>query len=216
MSKNDRNSVWANVNVKCLLLTLVWAFLVLASGWGVSVLQSRRVRGFLLAAMIVFGVLFVRSFKQLMSDRLQEAIETHFGRLLHLILRPAAIVIGKISAWLGIGRWRGWCEDERTYLGRDSDKLGRRNRRLKNDRKWSDQKDNGARVRFLYIEYMIKRIRAGYPYRRQMTPSEIADELPLDDEEKLLFETYNTVRYASDAKVPDETVAVLVKATAKK
>jgi hypothetical protein len=63
---------------------------------------------------------------------------------------------------------------------------------------------------------MIKRIRGGYLFRRQLTPDEIADELILEDEEKLLFDTYNTARYAPDASVPDEVVEVLVKVTAKK
>jgi hypothetical protein len=59
---------------------------------------------------------------------LQEAIEQRLGQLLRFVFRPAAIVIGKISSWLGIGRWRGWCEDERTYLGRDKDRVQRRSK----------------------------------------------------------------------------------------
>ena len=219
MDRRERKkdgSIMQNVSIPRLLLTLLWMTLMVIDGYFVSVLDNRRLRGILFAVLIVLTVLFVRSFKKLMSDRLQQAIERQLGRLLHWVFRPAAIVIGKVSAWLGIGRWRGWCEDERTYLGRDKDKTARRNRRLKNDRKWADQQDNAARVRFLYVDYMIKRIRAGYIFRRQLTPGEIADELPLEDEEKLLFETYNTVRYALRAEVSDETVDALIKATGKR
>ena len=216
MSNNGRNGVWQNVNVRRLILTLVWAYMTLASGWAVSVIEQRRLRGLLLIPLAVFAALFVRSFKKLMSDRLQEAIERGLGRLARWALRPAVIVVNKIAGWLGIGRFRGWCEDERTYIGRDRDKAGRRAKRLKNDQKWADQRDNGARVRFLYIEYMIKRIRAGYLLRRQLTPREVADELMLDEEERLLFETYNTVRYASSAEVSDETVKTLARTVGKK
>ena len=53
-------------------------------------------------------------------------------------------------------------------------------------------------------------------FRRQLTPEEIADELILEDEEKLLFDTYNSVRYAQNAAVPDEVVNTLVKVTGKR
>ena len=216
MHENKPYSIWQNVNAGRLILTLVWACAALVDGYFVSTLESRRVRGILFAVLVVLVVLFVRSFKKLMSDRLQEAIEHRLGQLLRLVFRPAALLVGKISTWLGIGRWRGWCEDERTYLGRDRDRAQRRSKKLKNSEKWSELDSNAARVRFLYIEYMIKRIRAGYLFRRQLTPDEIADELPLEDEEKLLFDTYSEVRYAKSASVPDEVVDTLVKVTGKR
>jgi hypothetical protein len=63
---------------------------------------------------------------------------------------------------------------------------------------------------------MIKRIRAGYLYRRQMTPDEMAEELPLEEDEKLLFETYDLARYGKDADISDEVVKVLTRVTARK
>ena len=210
------DSVLANVNGRRMFLTVLWAVLTAAFAWGVTILEGRYPRGFAMVAFLVCLVLFIRSFKRLMSDRLQEAIERAFGKLLRVIFRPAAIVVGKIATWLGVGRWRGWGEDERTFLGRDKEKKTKRQKRLKNDQKWADQEDNARRVRFLYIEYMIKRIRSGYLFRRQMTPEEIADELPLDEDERLLFDTYTTARYAAHADISDETVTVLSRVTAKK
>ena len=110
MNENKSLSIWQNVNAGRLLLTLVWACAACVDGYFVSTLESRRVRGILFAVLGVLVVLFVRSFKKLMSDRLQEAIEHRLGQLLRIVFRPAAIVIGRISDWLGIGRWRGWCE----------------------------------------------------------------------------------------------------------
>lgn len=213
---NKPDSVWANVSVPRLLLTFLWALLMSVSGWAVMTFEGRYSRGFSLLALFVCIVLFVRSFKRLMSDQLQEAIERALGRALHFVFRPLVFVANKIATWLGIGRWRGWGEDERTFLGRDKEKVTRRNKRLKNDQKWAEQRDNRARVRFLYIEYMIKQIRAGYIFRRQMTPDEIAAELLLDEDERLLFDTYITARYARDIDIPDETVDAISKATARK
>lgn len=210
------DSVWQNVSLPRLALTCLWGTLLLACGFGMTVLEGRYPRGIAMLLFFVFTVLFVRSFKRLMSDRLQAAIEAWIGKTLHFVFRPVAVAASKIAAWLGIGRWRGWGEDEHTFLGRDREHLPRRNKRLKNDRKWGDQQDNRARVRFLYIEYMIKRVRAGYLLRRQLTPHEIAAELALEEDERLLFNTYTEARYAASPDISDETVQTLVKAAARK
>ena len=212
MNKNNKR----NLTARRILLTLLWAYLTLACGWGVTVLENRRVAGLLLIPMLIFAVLFVRALKRLMNDRVQQAIERALGRALRWLFHPAAVVATKLASWLGIGRWRGWGEDERTFLGRTKEKETRHRRRLRNDQKWADQTDNRARVRFLYIEYMIKRIRAGYLFRRQLTPDEIAGELPLEEEEKVLFDTYTQARYARQADISDETVETLARVTAKK
>ncbi len=214
MSKNNNNT--KNLTARRIFLALLWAYLALASGWGVQTLDDRRLRGLLLIPLVVFSVLFVRAVKRLFTDRVQEAIERALGKALRWLFRPAAVVASKLAGWLGIGRWRGWGEDERTFLGRAQDKAVRRRRRLKNNQKWGDQQDNRSRVRFLYIEYMIKRIRAGYLFRRQLTPDEIADELPLDEDERLLFDTYTAARYAHSADIPDEVVDALSRVTARK
>jgi hypothetical protein len=212
MSKNKNK----NLTTRRILLALLWAYLALASGWSVQVLDDRRTRGLLLIPLIVFSVLFARAIKRLFTDRVQEAIERALGKALRWIFRPAAVVASKLATWLGIGRWRGWCEDEKTSLWKERTGGGRRHKRLKNDQKWADQADNRSRVRYLFVEYMIKRIRAGYLYRRQMTPDEMAEELPLEEDEKLLFETYDLARYGKDADISDEVVKVLTRVTARK
>lgn len=215
MSRRKNNG--RNATALRIFMAILWAYLTLACGWGATVLENRRIAGILLIPMLVFAVLFVRALKRLMTERVQEAIERALGKALRWFFRPAAVVAGKIAGWLGIGRFRGWGEDERTFLGRSREESDRhRRRRLKNDQKWADQTDNRARVRFLYIEYMIKRIRGGYLFRRQLTPDEIADELPLEDNEQLLFDTYTEARYARSADIPDETVELLTRVTARK
>ena len=76
-----------------------------------------------------------------------------------------------------------------------------------------EQVDNRQRVRFLYIEYMLKRVRSGYMIRRQMTPDEIAEELLLEEDERVIFSTYDEARYAKDPEISDATVGKIMALT---
>lgn len=210
-----QGEIWENLSVKRLILTVVYGILLAPCAWLAAVLQQMYTRGFAMLFFIVFLVLFVRSLKKLLTDRLQDAIDTWFENVMRWVFHPLALLFGKVAKWLGIGRWRGWCEDEKTFMWKEREKGGRR-KRLKNDQKWADQTDNRHRVRYLFIEYMIKRIRTGFLYRRQMTPDEMAEEMVLENAEKLLFDTYNLARYAKDAEIPDEVVKTLTKVTAKR
>lgn len=209
-------AVRANLNVTRLMLTVVYAAGVGISGWLLQAMENMTARNVSMLFFVVFLVLLIRSIKKLLSEQLQDAIDEWFENVMRWVFKPAALLIGKIAKWLGIGRWRGWCEDEKTSLWKERAGGGRRRKKLKNDQKWADQTDNCRRVRYLFVEYMIKRIRGGYLYRRQMTPDEIAGELPLEEEEKLLFETYDLARYAKDADISDEVVTVLTRVAAKK
>ena len=210
-----QRDVLENLSVKRLILTIVYGILLAPCILLAAMLQNTYTRGFAMVFFIVFVVLFVRSLKKLLTDRLQDAIDTWFENVMRWVFHPLALLFGKVAKWLGIGRWRGWCEDEKTFMWKEREKGGRR-KRLRNDQKWADQTDNRHRVRYLFIEYMIKRIRTGFLYRRQMTPDEMAEEMVLENAEKLLFDTYNLARYAKDAEISDEVVKTLSKVTAKR
>ena len=225
MKKRDKNkarqdfgggAVRAHLNVPRLILTIVYAACVAVSGWLLQSLENMTVRNVAMLCFVVFLVLFIRSIKKLLSEQLQDAIDEWFENVMRWVFRPLALLMGKIAKWLGIGRWRGWCEDEKTSLWKERTTGPRRQKKLKNDQKWADQTDNRRRVRYLFVEYMIKRIRGGYLYRRQMTPDEMAEELPLEEDEKLLFETYDLARYADDVDIPDEVVTRLARVAARK
>jgi len=210
------SEVRANLNIPRLILTIVYAVCLAVSGWLLQGMENMTVRNVAMLLFVVFLVLLVRSIKKLLSEKLQDAIDKWFENVMRWVFKPAALLLGKIAKWLGIGRWRGWCEDEKTSLWKERGAGGKRRKKLKNDQKWADQTDNRRRVRYLFVEYMIKRIRGGYMYRRQMTPDEMAEELPLEEDEKLLFETYDLARYAKDAEIPDEVVTVLTRVAARK
>ena len=225
MKKHDKSKarpdfgggeVRANLNVPRLILTIVYAVCLAVSGWLLQGMENMTVRNVAMLLFVVFLVLLVRSIKKLLSEKLQDAIDEWFENVMRWVFKPVALLLGKIAKWLGIGRWRGWCEDEKTSLWKERGAGGKRRKKLKNDQKWADQTDNRRRVRYLFVEYMIKRIRGGYMYRRQMTPDEMAEELPLEEDEKLLFETYDLARYAKDAEIPDEVVTLLTRVAARK
>ena len=210
------NSVRANLDVLRLVLTVVYAAGVGVFGFLIQRVEGQTKRGFTMLFFLIFLVLCIRSIKKLLTERLQDAIDEWFENAMRWLFRPLAIALTKFAKWLGIGRWRGWCEDEKTFLFKERGQGKGKKKRLKNDQKWADQTDNRRRVRYLFVEYMIKRIRGGFLYRRQMTPDEMARELPLEEDEKLLFETYDLARYSQDAEISDEVVKVLSKVTARK
>ncbi len=219
MKKNKKEyaegTVRGELNVLRLILTVVYGAGMGLFGWLITNVEGQTKRGFVVTFFLLFLVLFVRSCKRLLTERLQDAIDEWIENAVRWLFRPLVFVINKVAKWLGIGRWRGWGEDEKTFIFKEKGQA-RKRKRLKNDQKWADQPDNRRRVRFLFVEYMVKRIRGGYMYRRQMTPDEIAEELPLDADEKLLFETYDAARYAEDAEISDEVVKVLTKVAARK
>ncbi len=209
-------SIRGELDVRRLIFTIVYAAGIAVTGWMLTWVEGMTKRGFTMTFFLIFIVLFVRCIKRLLTVELQDAIDEWIENAARWLFRPLAIVFGKVAKWLGIGRWRGWCEDEKTFLWKDRTQGNRRRRRIKNDQKWADQTDNRHRVRYLFIEYMVKRIRTGFLYRRQMTPDEMAEELALEDEEQLLFDTYNIARYSINEEIPDEVVNILTKVTAKR
>ncbi len=98
-------------------------------------------------------------------------------------------------------------------MWKERDKGAHRKKRWKNDQKWADQTDNCRRVRYLYTEYMLKRIRSGYRFSRQMTPDEIAEDLALEEEEKVIFSTYDRARYDHHPDIDDNTVGLIMALT---
>ena len=99
--------------------------------------------------------------------------------------------------------------DERTFVFDDAERVRKPKKKLKNDLKWIDQTNNAARVRFIFIDYMIRRIRKGYFMKRCMTPAEICVDVALEDDEKNLFAVYEKARYAGQKGLEEITDAMV-------
>ena len=81
--------------------------------------------------------------------------------------------------------------------------------------RWKDLQDNESRIRYLYRQWVGRRVRNGYAFKPHLTPSETGAELRLQlqkhentagDE---LVQSYNRVRYGGKA-VSDEQLRLLL------
>jgi hypothetical protein len=114
-------------------------------------------------------------------------------------MAPLVKAVNKVLLSIGIDlsrRNRLGGKDEKSFVFDDTEKVKKHKKKLKNELKWVEQTDNAARVRFIFIDYMIRQIRGGYFMKRCMTPAEIGREVALEDDEKALFAAYNKARYA--------------------
>ncbi|MCQ2353743.1 MAG: hypothetical protein MJ102_01415 [Clostridia bacterium] len=111
---------------------------------------------------------------------------------------------------LGLDRIRSRGIDEKDFIFRERRDRRHSSRRLRNPMRWSELEDNSERVRFIFIDYMLKNIRAGYRLKPSSTPDEISRQLAHEDDEKLLFDSYRAARYSGGREaVYDETVRIL-------
>ena len=125
---------------------------------------------------------------------------------------PLVKAVNKLLLSIGIDlsrRNRLGGRDERTFVFDDTEKVKKTKKKLKNELKWAEQTDNAARVRFIFIDYMIRRIKGGYFMKRCMTPAEICADVALEDDEKNLFAVYDKARYAGKAGVEEITDAMV-------
>lgn len=153
----------------------------------------------------VFGTyMLLRSLRKMFDKRVRAKIAA-FGEK---ILRRTGEIFSrfgrKILKSLGLDRKRARGKDEKDFVFRE--RTGRRHplHRLRNPMHWTELEDNAQRVRFIFIEYMLRNIRGGYKLRPSSTPEDISRELASEDNEKLLFETYALARYSGGREVIDD------------
>ena len=115
------------------------------------------------------------------------------GKLLSFIFKPVVLLLRKLGFLHN--RLRG-VNDEHSFIFN----FGRR-KRNKNVKpaKWKDLTDNAQRVRFIFTKQMNFRIKKGYRFKKNMTPSQIEKDLKpyLKEDEDLspLFDAYLLARY---------------------
>ncbi|MCQ2427171.1 MAG: DUF4129 domain-containing protein [Clostridia bacterium] len=161
------------------------------------------------AALAVFSaglILFLRSLKKIFDKKARSAILSFLGLTVEKIGRGFEIIGEKIKNVFGIGRFRGYGE-ERDYVFGERRRKGKKRGRLRNTQRWGDSEDNAARVRFIFTEFMISKIREGYRMKPSETPTDIEREVASADEDHCLFEAYGIARYSGGREqIDDETV----------
>lgn len=157
-----------------------------------------ELRSAVVLTAVVSGFFCVRCLLRMLTRSMRRRIAASVAALVRKLTSPFVRLTEKLLASVGIAlhrRNRLGGRDERSIVV-DHGRPRRVRTRLKNDLKWSEQTDNAARVRFLFIDYMLLRIRQGYFLRRSSTPREIGRELVLEEDERELFLAYQKARYA--------------------
>ena len=209
-TSNGFLEVWHTLDKRYMSVCLAWfaAFIatVVASVW-VSKTQIAWVkdhlntlRGAVLVAAVLTAFFCIRCFLRMLTLSMRRKLGKSVLAFLHGLAMPLTNLAEKLMATIGIdlrrrNRLNG--RDERSIV-MDMDKPKKAKKRLKNELKWGEQTDNAARVRFLFIDYIILRNRQGYFLRRTMTPAEISRDIALEEDERELFAAYQKARYAGN------------------
>ena len=219
---NTLAEVWKNIDKRRMVEFILWMLLLAGDLYASIVLPNIETDFFLkyqntirfvtilLAVFII--AMAVRAFLRMLTASMRKKLGQTAVRFLGKLAAPLVKAINKLLLSIGIDlsrRNRLGGRDERTFVFDDTEKVKKTKKKLKNDLKWVDQTDNAARVRFIFIDYMIRRIKKGYFMKRCMTPAEIGSEIALEDDEKALFAVYDKARYAGQRGVEEITDAMV-------
>ena len=121
------------------------------------------------------------------------------GKFFSFIFRPVVLLLRKLGFLRS--RFAGG-NDEHSFIFNFGRK--KRNKAAK-PAKWKDLTDNAQRVRFIFTKQMNFRIKKGYRFKKNLTPTQIEKDLkPFlkeDEDISLLFDTYRMARYEDSARL---------------
>ncbi|MBE6557880.1 MAG: hypothetical protein E7661_02560 [Ruminococcaceae bacterium] len=171
------------------------------------------------------AVMGTRAFLQMLTASMRKKLAKAALAFGQKLAKPFVKAVTKLLASIGIDitrRRRLGGRDEKSIVHTETETVKKKKKRLKNELKWVEQTSNSARVRFIFIDYMIHRIKNGYKMRYSMTTAEIGKEIAIEPEEQELFRVYQMARYSggraddeiSDAKVNELRVINLKKGSA--
>ena len=214
--------VWRSIDKRRMAEFILWILLlgvdlaisIIVPGIDTAFIRTNqdtiRLLTILVAAAII--AMAARAFLRMLTASMRKKLGKAAVRFAKKLAAPLVKAVNKLLLSIGIDlsrRNRLGGRDERTFVFDDSEKVKKTKKKLKNDLKWVEQTDNAARVRFIYIDYMIRRIKGGYFLKRTMTPAEICADVALEDDEKALFAAYNKARYAGKAGLEEITDAMV-------
>ena len=184
------------------IFVMSWSAVTFTASLGNYPVQAVAVVGFV--GSILLGI---RSLKRLFDKKTREKLYGAFMRFTDRIGERMSRIGRRIKKALGLDTLHGWGADEKDFVFGERRRRGRKRRKVYNPLYWQDQKENEEKIRYYFIEYMVGRIRDGYRLRPSKTPSELDRELASEDEEHLLFTSYEAARYSGGAeKIDDDTV----------
>lgn len=193
------------------ILTGLYAFLVVfsaplfATSVGNYPVQLSSLVGTLGGAWLLW-----RSLKKMFDRKVRDKISAVVHKIWAKTGELFAKLGKKISHALGLDKKRARGKDEKDFIFRE--KRGRKHgsHKLRNPMRWTELEDNAQRVRYIFIEFMLRNLKSGYRLKPSSTPDDISRDLAGDDAEKLLFSSYRLARYSGGREtIDDETVQAL-------
>ncbi|MBO5510732.1 MAG: hypothetical protein J6B24_03270 [Clostridia bacterium] len=219
---NSLVEVWHNIDKRRMVEFIIWLLLLIGDLYASIVVpniqtdffvaNANTIRIITVLLAIFFIVMGCRAFLRMLTASMRKKLGQAAVKFAKKLAAPLIKAVNKLLLSIGIDlsrRNRLGGRDEKTFVFDDTEKVKKTKKRLKNDLKWVDQTDNAARVRFIFIDYMIRRIKKGYFMKRSMTPAEIGQEIALEDDEKNLFAVYDKARYAGKLGVEEITDAMV-------
>ena len=219
---NSLVEVWRNIDKRRMVEFIIWMLLLLGDLYASIVVPNIQTDFFIANAnsiriitvllAIFFIVMGCRAFLRMLTASMRKKLGQAAVKFAKRVAAPLLKAVNKLLLSIGIDlsrRNRLGGRDEKTFVFDDTEKVKKTKKKLKNDLKWVEQTDNAARVRFIFIDYMIRRIKKGYFMKRCMTPAEIGREIALEDDEKALFAVYDKARYAGKLGVEEITDAMV-------
>ena len=219
---NSLVEVWRNIDKRRMAEFIIWVLLLLGDLYASIVLPNlegaffesnqNTIRVVTVLLAIFFITMGCRAFLRMLTASMRKKLGQAAVKFAKKLAAPILKAVNKLLLSIGIDltrRNRLGGRDERTFVFDDAEKVKKPKKKLKNELKWVDQTDNAARVRFIFIDYMIRRIKKGYFMKRSMTPAEICREVALEDDEKNLFAIYDKARYAGQRGVEEITDAMV-------
>ena len=193
------------------LLTVFYALVLTSSAVAFSsslgVYSVQIPSFFLFAASLLLGY---RSLRRMFDRRTKEKITKFLRKITDRIGERMSRLGKKIVHALGLDRMRGYGDDERDFVFRERRRGKKKKTKLYNPLYWQDQESNAERVRYIFIDYMIGRIKEGFRMKPDMTPSDLDRKLASEENEHLLFDVYAKARYSGGREeIGDDTVGLL-------
>ena len=215
---NSLVEVWHNIDKRRMVEFIIWMLLLLGDLYASIVVpniqadffiaNANTIRAVTVLLAIFFIVMGGRAFLRMLTASMRKKLGQAAVKFAKKLAAPLLKAVNKLLLSIGIDlsrRNRLSGRDEKTFVFDDTEKVKKTKKKLKNELKWVEQTDNAARVRFIFIDYMIRRIKKGYFMKRSMTPAEIGAEIALEDDEKALFAVYDKARYAGQRGVEEIT-----------
>lgn len=220
----DYLEIWRTINKTRLILGFVGLIVCGVGLWGSTFFAAHNIdpandflyrhgdklRGISVLMVIGGAVFALIEFYRMLSPSLKRKMALKALEIGKRVAKPVLKVVNRVLGFVGIsiGKQRLKGKDEKSFVYVEKPSKAKKSKKLRNEGKWHELPDNAARVRFIFVDYMIKRIKQGYRMKYHQTPDEIGRELAVEDDEKQLFEVYRTARYAGPAanEVIDDSV----------